>query len=118
MAQPTYTPDYSKRTHSVQRNTAVMAGYAVDAVHIPPGSINFPVALARTVLVRTSINVAPGGGAVILSIGGDIVMEASGARDYNHNCYASKPIFISTPGTGEDVTVYVAPSSKGSVAGQ
>lgn len=113
-----FTPDWSKRTHSTQRNTAVTAGYAVIPVHIPPGSTNFEVSVARSVLVRTSINTAPGSGQVILSIGNNIVMEASIARDYNHTCYASEPIFVSTPGSGEDVTVYVAAPPKGSIAGR
>lgn len=117
MANP-YSPDYSKRTHSSQHNSAVASGYAVDFVHIPSGATNFEVAPARSVVTLLSINVAPGSGNVILTCGTDQVMQAALARDYKMGWYAYAPVFISLPDTTTDATVYVAPPSKGAVAGQ
>lgn len=113
-----YVPDFSKRVHSTQRNSAVSAGYAVDFVHVTGIAENLQIAPARSVVTLLSINLAPSSGSVILMVGNDIVMEGQVARDYKMGFYAYAPVFLSIPDATADVTVYVAPSSKGSTPGQ
>ncbi len=110
--------DYSKRTHSTQRNSAVSAGYACDFLHLTGAAETNNEIPARSVINLTSINIAPGSGNVEMLCGTDIVFNAATARDYKQNFYAYAPVTINLPDATADVTVYFAPPSKGSIAGQ
>ena len=110
--------DWSKRTHSSQRNSAVSSGYAGDFLHLTGTAENIQLIPARSVITLLSINVAPGSGNVQLIVGGDIVMAASIARDYKMGFYAYSPVTVAIPDSTADVTVYFAPPPKGSVPGQ
>lgn len=110
--------DYSKRTHSTQRNSAVSAGYAVDFLHLTGAAESEQIIPARSVVTLTSINVAPASGNVVMLCGSDIVLEASTARDYKQGFYAYAPITVNLPDSTADITIYFSPPSKGSVAGQ
>lgn len=112
--------DYTRRTRSTQGNSAVSAGLLVLPFHIPNSTQgDFQVANESSVCTGFSINIAPSSGSVNVffqdSAGTkqDIAMGLTTARDYRIPFYCPWPLFISTPGQGEDLTFYIAAGGKG-----
>lgn len=112
--------DYTRRTQTAQKGALVSSGYAADPVHVPAGSTNFQVCTSGSVITVLSINNTSSSGV------NEFFKDASGtvqvimaavltARDYKQNFYCPWPVYISTD---TDVTVFVAPPSKGAVVPQ
>ena len=111
--------DYKRRVWSTNRGAAVNSGYAVSPVHFAGGEIAAEVTAAGSVITVTSINVTSSAGVSMWfqdSAGTKqyIMQGVLTARDYKQNFYCPWPVYITTD---VDVTVYVAPLSKGETTG-
>jgi hypothetical protein len=107
----------SSRIKSTGHNSAVSSGYLSSPVHIPSGATNFQVAAQGAVVCGWSINTAPGTGAVLVSMGGQLIASCTQARDYRIPFFVpvSSGVTVSLPDTTADVTFYIAPANKGVV---
>lgn len=107
--------DYKRRTNSTQRNSAVTAGFASDAVLVSGNSQPTEVVQATTVVTLMSINTTSTNGVSVWfqDTNGTkqyIIQNATVARDYKMGFYCPWPVYVLTDA---NVTFYVSPPSKG-----
>lgn len=105
--------DFSKRVKSTQRSAGNTAGWMNDFVHITGVQTNYVVTPAGGyLLVSVIINTAPASGAIILTVGSDILAEisssASATFEHKYNVYLYDRLLVSTPDAATDVTFIIS----------